>query len=99
MNLKNIVNCFQEGVTIEEREEGLEIKETELCEKTLRHLSAKLGSQRRCDDFMGFAGRYVQELEEDIYKLQPFDEDVERNGDSHEGPSIGNKMITKHANF
>ncbi len=59
--------------------EGLEIKESELCERALKHLSIKLEDERQCDDFMTFAAQYARMLEEEIYKLQGTD-DMEQNG-------------------
>jgi len=68
-----------EGITLEERVEGLEIKESDLCERALKHLSGKLEDEKQCDDFMTFAAQYARMLEDEIYKLQGTD-DMEQNG-------------------
>lgn len=65
-----------EGVTLEERVEGLDIKETELCDRALKHLSGKLSNDKSWEDFKVFAQQYAAALEEEIYRLQVTDDNT-----------------------
>ncbi len=57
-------------MTIEERAGGLEIKESELCDKTLKFLSAKLENEKDYEEFIAFATQFAKSLNEDISHLQ-----------------------------
>jgi len=81
-----------EGLTLEERAEGIEIKETELCEKALKYLSVKLEDEKECEDFMAFAAQYAKSLEEDIYKIQGSEDIDQSNSLPYNSPHGGDSM-------
>lgn len=80
---------------MEERVEGLEIKETELCDRALKHLSTKLNKEKQCEDFIVFANQYARQLEDDIYRLQSTDEGDHNMSVYHTSPRDNKEFGTE----
>ena len=53
-----------------EKEDVLDIRAPELCERTLKRLSLKLTNDKYRDEFITFAGQYARTLEDEIIRYQ-----------------------------